>query len=128
MSRNRTPTTAGPSAVRRALRVLLVEDSELDAVLLTHALERGGFEPACERVDTAEAMELALEKGGWDLILADHAMPQFSAPKALEQVKQRGLDVPFIIVSGHIEEAIAVAAMKAGAHDYVMKERLGRLV
>jgi signal transduction histidine kinase len=110
------------------LRVLLVEDSPTDAFLLEHALERGGFRPMCERVDTAEGMSAALQRQEWDVILTDHAMPQFSAPAALELTKQNGLDVPFIIVSGHIEEETAVAAMKAGAHDYVMKDRLGRLV
>ena len=120
--------TASASTVRRPLRVLLVEDSQPDAVLLKRALERGGFELLCERVDTREAMKQALEKQPWDLILADHAMPQFSAPEALDLVKKHGLDVPFIIVSGHIEEETAVAAMRAGAHDYIMKERLARLV
>src|SRR6266436_4214486 len=113
---------------RRALRVLVVEDYELDAALLLRALERGGFKPTSEIVDTAQAMQAALEHKAWDLILADHAMPQFSAPEALHLVKKRGIDVPFIIVSGHIEETTAVAAMRAGAHDYVMKERLARLV
>ena len=73
-------------------------------------------------------MEAALTKQLWDLILADHAMPRFSAPQALELLKQHGLDVPFIIVSGFIEEETAVAAMRSGAHDYVMKDRLARLV
>ncbi len=118
---------SGPSGARRSLRVLLVEDSEADALLLARALERGGFQPNCQRVDTREAMEQALERP-WDLILADHAMPSFSAPEALESVKSRGLDIPFIIVSGHIEEETAVEAMRAGAHDYVMKDRLARLV
>jgi signal transduction histidine kinase len=113
---------------RRPLRVLLVEDSAPDAILLGRALARGGFEPACERVDTREGMERALAKQPWDLILADHSMPQFSAPEALDLVTQSGLDVPFIIVSGHIEEETAVAAMRAGAHDYVMKDSLARLV
>jgi signal transduction histidine kinase len=90
------------------------------------ALERGGFVPEYERVDTRKDLEAALAKQPWDLILADHAMPQFSAPEALELVKQHGLDVPFIIVSGHIEEETAVAAMRAGAHDYIMKDRLAR--
>jgi len=119
---------AEASEPRRALRVLVVEDSELDAGLLLRALERGGFNPSSEIVDTAEAMQAALEHKAWDLILTDHAMPQFSAPEALDLVKKRGIDVPFIIVSGHIDEATAVAAMQAGAHDYVMKERLARLV
>src|SRR2546422_35570 len=113
---------------RRPLRVLIVEDSEADTVLLMRALERGGFAPAFERVETSEAMKEALQLKGWDVILADHAMPQFSAPEALELLKQHGLDVPFVIVSGHIDEETAVAAMRAGAHDYVMKERLARLV
>jgi signal transduction histidine kinase len=112
----------------RALRVLLVEDSEFDAILLTRALERGGFRPETRRVDTHQAMEEALAQGTWDLILADHFMPEFSAPEALALVKARGLDIPFIIVSGHIEEETAVSAMRAGAHDYVMKDRLARLV
>src|SRR5689334_11902963 len=73
-------------------------------------------------------MEAALEKQPWDLILCDHAMPRFSAPEALELLKRHNLDVPFIIVSGYIEEETAVAAMKAGAHDYIMKDRLARLV
>jgi signal transduction histidine kinase len=80
------------------------------------------------RVDTAEEMEAALSKQSWDIILCDHAMPNFSAPQALELLKERKLDVPFIIVSGYIEEETAVAAMKAGAHDYIMKDRLARLV
>ena len=113
---------------RRVLRVLIVEDSEPDAFLLARALERGGFAPACERVDTHEAMQAALEKKPWDLVLADHSMPHFSAPEALELVKRQGLDLPFIIVSGHIDEETAIAAMRDGAHDYVMKDRLARLV
>jgi len=112
----------------RPLRVLLVEDSQSDALLLVHTLKRGNFGPAWERVDTREAMQSNLEKRVWDLILADHSMPGFSAPEALELVKRRNLDIPFIIVSGHIDEDTATAAMRAGAHDYVMKDRLARLV
>src|SRR5882724_2333398 len=117
-----------PAGKRRRLRVLLVEDSQSDAVLLIHALERGNFDPACQRVDTREAMQSSLDKDTWDLVLADHSMPGFSAPEALELVKRRNLDIPFIIVSGHIDEDTATAAMRAGAHDYVMKDRLARLV
>ena len=116
------------SAPARTLRVLLVEDSEDDSLLLSRALRRGGFEPLCQRVETRQAMEQALKEQPWDLILADHAMPRFSAPEALDLVKKCGLDIPFIIVSGHIDEQTAVAAMKSGAHDYVMKERLARLL
>ena len=120
--------TKSSNAPNRPLRVLLVEDSKMDAELLARALGRGGFDLTWARVDTAAEMEAALEKQPWDLILCDHAMPRFSAPGALELLKQRKLDVPFIIVSGYIEEETAVAAMKAGAHDYIMKDRLARLV
>jgi len=112
----------------RALRVLFVEDCEPDALILARTLTRGGFVPEWERVESREEMLMALAKGPWDLVLADHSMPQFSAPEALEIVQQHGLDIPFIIVSGHIEEETAVAAMAAGAHDYVMKDRLARLL
>ncbi len=122
--RNEASATAGRP---RPLRVLVVEDSATDTALLMHALARGGFQTTCHRVETRAEMSTALEESQWDLVLADHAMPQFSAPEALELVAQSGVDVPFIIVSGHIDEETAVAAMKAGAHDYVMKERLARL-
>jgi signal transduction histidine kinase len=114
----------GKTETRRKLRVLIVEDSEIDALLM----ERGGFAPKYERVEKCQAMDEALEKHTWDVILADHSMPQFSAPEALERVTRRGLDIPFIIVSGHIDEETAIKAMRAGAHDYVMKDRLARLV
>jgi signal transduction histidine kinase len=107
---------------------LLVEDSQLDAELLARALDRGGFEVNWIRVDTSQEMEKALTKQPWDIILCDHAMPRFSAPEALELSKRHKADVPFIIVSGYIEEETAVEAMKAGAHDYIMKDRLARLV
>jgi len=106
----------------------MVEDSEPDTLLLLRALQRGGFQTLHERVATARELRAALEKNAWDLILADHAMPNFSAVEALSLVKRAGLDIPFIIVSGHIEEEMAVSAMQAGAHDYIMKDRLARLV
>jgi PAS domain S-box-containing protein len=110
------------------LRVLLVEDSEDDALLLIRSLRRGGYDPTWERVDTAEAMEAALDGRSWDLVISDHGMPAFSSPAALELLKRRGfVDLPFIIVSGQIGEDAAVAAMKAGAHDYLMKDNLARL-
>lgn len=126
-TREKSAGTAS-SRPRRPLRALLVEDSPLDAELLARALDRGGFELTWARVDTGAAMEESLRKSAWDLILCDHAMPGFSAPEALELLKRHNMDVPFIIVSGYIEEETAVAAMKAGAHDYVMKDRLARLV
>ena len=121
-------STNGNVSEKRLLRVLFIEDSLADAFLLERALTRGGFRVICERVDTAEAMEAALNAREWDLVLADHSMPLFSSPEALEILKRRNLDLPFIIVSGHIEEETAVSAMQAGAHDYIMKDRLARLV
>ena len=112
----------------KLLRVLFVEDSLTDAFLLERALGRGGFRVVCERVDTSEAMSRALDEREWDLVLCDHSMPQFSSPEALKLLKQKNLDLPFIIVSGHIEETMAISAMDSGAHDYIMKDRLARLV
>ena len=128
MSSRQKTAHAVPSRPSRPLRVLLVEDSEPDALLLRRALERGGFSPLTQRVFTAEALDQALLEQVWDIILCDHAMPYFSAPEALEIVKNHEVDLPFIIVSGYIEEETAVAAMKAGAHDYIMKDRLARLM
>jgi signal transduction histidine kinase len=119
---------AGSNGSGRRLRVLFVEDSQPDAQLLTRSLVRGGFAPETQRVDAPAALEQALTNHDWDVILCDHSMPGFSAPEALEIVKRHQLDIPFIIVSGYIEEETAVGAMKAGAHDYVMKDRLARLV
>src|ERR687897_2496978 len=110
------------------LRVLLVEDSEDDALLLVRVLRRGGFDPTWERVDTAAAMEAALDGRGWELVISDHGMPAFDSSAALELLRRKGfVDLPFIIVSGQIGEDAAVAAMKAGAHDYLMKDNLARL-
>src|SRR3989454_5824048 len=110
------------------LRVLMVEDSEDDALLLVRELQRGGYEPAFERVASAAAMEAALERHSWDLVIGDHSMPHFSGMAALALVRARGLDVPFICVSGTISEEMAVAAMKAGANDWVTKGHLKRLL
>jgi signal transduction histidine kinase len=112
---------------RDALRVLLVEDSEDDADLILVELKRGGYEPSYERVFTANALRSALDHGPWDLVIADYRMPLFSGLEALKIVKERGPDLPFILVSGAVGEDEAVLAMKAGAHDYVMKDKLARL-
>ncbi len=109
------------------LRLLLVEDSESDALLVVRQLRAAGYDPQYERVDTEAAMAAALDRQEWDLIISDYNMPHFSGTAALGVVRARGLDVPFIFVSGSIGEDVAVAAMKAGASDYVMKERLKRL-
>lgn len=117
----------GGSDAGRPLTVLIVEDSENDAMLLELELERAGYRLSCYRVDTAEAMAQALQEHRFDVVIADYVMPNFNGLAALALVKDHGLDLPFIIVSGHITDDTAVAAMKAGAHDYVMKDNLARL-
>lgn len=109
------------------LRMLLVEDSELDAELLLRELRRGGYDVRAQRVASAEAMAKALNEQAWDIVISDYVMPGFSGIEALQLFHAKGLDVPFLIVSGHIGEEIAVAAMQAGADDYLMKDRLARL-
>ncbi|SNB47270.1 ATP-binding protein [Geobacter sp. DSM 9736] len=110
------------------LKILLIEDSEDDARLLLREIERGGYRPVCRRVETAEEMQEALAGSAYDIVLSDYQMPQFSAPAALRILKESGLDIPFIIVSGKIGEELAAAAIKEGAHDYLMKEKLSRLI
>jgi PAS domain S-box-containing protein len=110
------------------LRLLLIEDSESDALLLVRELTRAGFDPFVERVQTAPAMRAALDAGPWDVVIADYSMPQFSGTAALAVLRERGLDVPFIFVSGTLGEEVAVRAMQAGASDYVLKGDLKRLV
>ncbi|BCG45261.1 Sensory box histidine kinase [Citrifermentans bremense] len=110
------------------LRVLLVEDSEEDSLLLIRELRRGGYKLAHMRVETAESMRRALQDCEWDVVLSDYRMPSFDAPGALQVLHESGQDIPFIIVSGKIGEDLAVAAMKSGASDYLMKGNLARLV
>ena len=110
------------------IRLLLIEDSEDDAQLLLRELTRGGYAPAHERVATEAGLAAALDHQEWDLVIGDHSMPGFSGIAALLLVRGRGLDVPFICVSGTITEDMAVAAMKAGASDWVSKGQLKRLV
>ena len=112
----------------KQLKVLLIEDSENDALLLIHELERKGFEPEYERVNNAEDLKAALADKKWELILSDYKMPSFNGLEALKIIRSYGLDTPFIIVSGSIGETMAVEAMKVGANDYVMKGNLTRLV
>ncbi len=110
------------------LRVLIVEDSAADAELLLRELRRGGYAPECERVETPEGLDAVLARQSWDLVISDYAMPCFNGLQALKRVKQNGRDIPFILVSGSIGEDIAVAAMKAGAQDYIMKDNIARLI
>ncbi len=112
----------------RPLRLLLVEDSPDDALFILRELRRGGYAVTHERVETAQGMLAALESSEWDLVISDHAMPNFSAPAALGLLRYGGwVDLPFVIVSGHIGEDAAVKIMKAGAQDYVPKDNLARL-
>src|SRR5580692_347066 len=114
----------------KSLRVLLVEDNADDAFLLERHLRRAGYTPQITRVETADAMVETLEQlaEGWDIILADYTLPTFSAPEALRLLKNTRYDVPFIMMSGAVSEETAVEAMRAGAHDYISKQNLARLV
>src|SRR3954463_12206494 len=107
--------------VGKPLHVLVVEDSDDDAALMVRWLRQEGYAPSYRRVDTAEAMRAALAERSWDLVITDYTLPQFSGPRALEVLKASGRDLPIIVVSGTIADETAVAAMRAGAHDYVAK-------
>ncbi len=108
-------------------RLLIVEDSADDAELAVRAIRRGGCDVTYHRVDTAEAMRAALKEDGWELVIADYSMPAFNGLAALKMLRESGLDLPFILVSGTLGEAAAVEAMKCGADDYVLKSNLARL-
>jgi PAS domain S-box-containing protein len=114
--------------IAQPLRVLIVEDAKSDVALLLLALRQGGFDVTYEVVATQAAMRVALHHGQWDLIISDHALPQFSGPAALALTLELKPDVPFIIVSGEIDLNLAVALMQSGARDYVQKAQLVRLV
>jgi phosphoserine phosphatase RsbU/P len=110
------------------LKVLIIEDSEDDTLFLLRELEKGGYDPIHQRVETAEAMRTALQEKTWDIILSDYHLPRFTGLQALMLFMETGIDIPFILVSGMIGEELAVEAMKAGAHDYIMKSNLARLI
>jgi signal transduction histidine kinase len=111
----------------KKLKVLLVEDAEVDALLVLRALRQGGYEVEHTRVWSAAQLRATLSNEAWDVVISDYSLPGFDAPAALAIVKECAADLPFIIVSGTVGEDLTVAAMKAGAHDYLMKDRLGRL-
>ena len=113
--------------MKSPLRLLVIEDSEDDARFLLRELKRDGYELVSERVDTPEGMAAALESGEWDAIVSDYFIPGFGALEALALLREKGPDLPFIVVSGKVGEESAVEAMRAGAHDYVMKHNLARL-
>lgn len=110
------------------LRVLIIEDSEDDAILLVRQLRQAGYDPVHLRVDTPHDTQVALRDYVWDLVITDHNMPNYNASDALALVTATGHDLPVIVVSGSIGEEVAIDTMKAGAHDYIMKSNLARLV
>lgn len=114
--------------MKTPLRALVVEDSEDDVALIVWELSRGGFAVTHRRVETASELVAALETGGWDIIIADYSLPAFSGLAALDLVKSRGCELPFIMLSGIVSEETAVNAMHAGAHDFVAKGKMARLV
>jgi len=111
----------------QSLRVLIVEDSEDDALLEICELKKGGYNPVYERVETASAMKKALKEKQWDIILCDYKMPKFSGKQAIALLKETNIDIPLIIVSDTVGEETAIECMRSGANDYVMKDSLSRL-
>lgn len=112
----------------KPIHLLVIEDSEDDTLLVVSEFKNNGYDAIFERVDSPDTLVAALEKSEWDVVIADHAMPKFDSIRALELFQARGLDIPFIVVSGKIGEEIVVEALKAGANDYIMKDNLLRLV
>jgi FixJ family two-component response regulator len=110
------------------LNVLLVEDSEDDAQLVLRELHKAGYDLSYTRVDSLSALRKVIKDKKWQVIIADYSMPSFSGLDALKLMREMGLDLPFLLVSGTIGEDLAVAAMRAGAHDYLMKDDLARLI
>jgi len=111
----------------RAIRFLLVEDSDDDALLVAHELRRGGYEPSVTRVQSSREFLIALEEDPPDIIISDNTIPGYRGLAALVDWKASGKDIPFILVSGTVGEEVAVSAMRAGEHDYVLKGDLARL-
>jgi signal transduction histidine kinase len=114
--------------MHKYLQLLLVEDSEDDATLIIHEIKRGGYRCEFERVEDLGGMEACLKHRHWDAVISDFNLPQFSATAALQAVQRSGIDLPFIVVSGTVGEDVAVQMLHAGAHDYIMKDNLRRLV
>jgi diguanylate cyclase (GGDEF)-like protein len=122
-----TADAQGALSVPQPLRVLNIEDEPDFSVVIARRLEAEGFSVTIERVESRAQLEAALDLTKWDVVLSDHRMPGFSSLEALAVVRARGLDLPFILLSGHIGEDDAVAVMREGAYDYVPKDGLGRL-
>jgi PAS domain S-box-containing protein len=111
----------------QSLRVLMVEDSEDDVLLIIRELKKGGYNPVYEQVETAAAMKKALQEKQWDIILCDYSLPKFNTPSAIAVLKNANIDIPIIIVSGTIGEDVGIECMRLGAHDYIMKGNISRL-
>jgi two-component system, NarL family, sensor histidine kinase UhpB len=124
----RTTSPAASAAPRRAIALLVVEDSDDDYLLLLARLKSGGLTVTARRVETASALQEALAGARWSAVVSDHRLPRFSSIEALAMVRAHDPDMPFLIVSGAIGEEAAVEAMRAGADDYLMKDKLSRLV
>jgi PAS domain S-box-containing protein len=114
-------------SVGKPLNVLIIEDSSSDALLILRQIKAQGYDPVSKRVENARDMDLALENGSWDIIISDYVLPELSGLEALKILQSKNLDIPCIITSGRIDDETAVAAMKAGAKDYIMKDNLKRL-
>ncbi len=114
--------------MNRRMSILIVEDSEDDALLILRQFKRGGYDIISRRVENADQMKRAFEDRSWDLVISDYSLPEFNAAKALKIFQEIGHDIPFVVVSGVIPEETAIALMKAGAHDYIMKDNLSRLI
>ena len=123
MAKKITPEISKP----QSLRVLVVEDSEDDALFIIRELKKGGYNPMYERVETAAAMKKALQEKQWDIILCDYSLPKFNALSAIALLKETNIDIPLIIVSGTIGEDVGIECMRLGAHDYIIKGSLSRL-
>lgn len=125
---NVTSTRTSTEMIEKPLRVLFIEDSATDAEIILYHLKKAYYRVISNRVETAADMKMALENNTWDLIIADYHMPQFNAPDALAVLHASELDIPFIVISGTISEEAALSLMQAGVRDYLMKDRLGRLI
>ncbi|HVY48847.1 MAG TPA: response regulator, partial [Minicystis sp.] len=119
--------TAGGDDAVPPIRVLLLEDDALDAELLAACLDASGFAASIERVDTRDAFEAALARGGFDVVLSDFSLPSYDGTRALQATRALAPDVPFLFVSGAIGEELAIESLRRGATDYVLKHRLDRL-
>ncbi len=111
----------------QSLRVLMVEDSENDALLLIRVLKKGGYHSVYERVETATAMKKALQEMPWDIVLCDYSLPKFNALSAIALLKEANMDIPLIVVTGTVGEETAIECMRRGAKDYIMKSKMARL-